>query len=86
MIDFIIGSVIAVCSLYIGYTMGKGSSIIPEETQKQVKRLIQSLPIKRDIGAIERPTARQIDEFNNPLKQAENEEMDKTFKEIIPKP
>ena len=85
MIDFITGAITVLVSLYTGYCMGKGSSIIPEETQRQVKRLIQSLPIKHDLGAVSTPTAQQMDDWNNPLVQAEKEEMDKAFKELVPK-
>lgn len=85
MIEFIFGALIMGVGIYLGYVMGKGSSIIPEETQKQVKRLIQSLPIKRDLGAISSPTAQQVDDWNNPLVQAEKEIMSKTFSEIVPK-
>jgi hypothetical protein len=83
MIEIITGSIISLISLYIGYSLGKGSSIIPEETQKQVKRLIQALPIKRDIGAVLRPTQQDVERFNNPILQAEELEMSKTLSEII---
>jgi hypothetical protein len=85
MIEFIFGALIMGVGIYLGYVMGKGSSIIPEETQKQVKRLIQNLPIKHDLGAVSAPTAQQVDDWNNPLVQAEKEEMSKTFSEIVPK-
>ncbi len=77
------GSVITLISLWLGYTMGKGSSIIPEETQRQVKRLIQSLPIKKDIGAVARPTQQDIERYENPTLNDEEIEMSKTFKEVI---
>ena len=85
MIEFIFGALIMGVGIYLGYVMGKGSSIIPEETQKQVKRLIQSLPIKHDLGAVSTPTAQQVDDWNNPLVQEEKEEMNKAFKELVPK-
>jgi len=83
MIQFIVGSVVAAVCLWIGYSMGKNSSVIPEETQRQVKNLIRALPIKRDIGAVPRPTAADIKRFENPVLKAEEEEMSNTFKEII---
>lgn len=83
MLEIITGSVLSLISLYIGYSLGKGSSIISEETQKQVKRLIQALPIKRDIGVVPRPTQQDVERFNNPILQAEEEEMSKTFKEVL---
>ena len=86
MIDFLFGALTMGCGIYLGYALGKNSSIIPEETKRQVKRLIQALPIKNDLGAVERPTAHQIENFNNPIQKAEEEEMNKTFSEIVPKP
>lgn len=83
MIEMLTGSVITLISLWLGYTMGKGSSIIPEETQRQVKRLIQSLPIKKDIGAVARPTQQDIERYENPTLNDEEIEMSKTFKEVI---
>ena len=83
MIDFLFGALIMGCGIYLGFAMGKNSSIIPEETKQQVKRLIEILPIKRDIGMVPRPTAHEIENFNNPVKQAEEEAMSETFKEII---
>lgn len=85
MIEFLFGALIALVSIYLGYVMGKGSSIIPEETQKQVKRLIQSLPIKNDLGGIERPTATQLKDWDNPLVQEEKDAMSETFRDIVPK-
>lgn len=83
MINFLIGSLVTLISLYIGYTIGKGSSIIPEETRKQVKKLIQALPIDRGVGAVMAPNAKQVEEFDNPILKAENEAMSETFKEIV---
>lgn len=83
MIEFLVGSLVTLISLWLGYTIGKGSSIIPEETRKQVSRLIRELPIKRDIGGVERPTAQDIKRFENPVLRAEEEEMSKTFSEIV---
>jgi len=85
MFDFLFGALIMGVGIYLGYVMGKGSSIIPEETQKQVKRLIQELPIKRGVGAVERPSAQQLEDWDNPLVQEEKNEMSKTFSEIVPK-
>jgi hypothetical protein len=85
MIDFLLGAIVTGCAIYIGFALGKNSSIIPEETKRQVKRLIQALPIKKDIGMVERPTAHQIENYNNPIQKAEEEEMNKTFSEIVPK-
>lgn len=84
MINFIIGSTLTLISILIGYYLGKGSSIIPEETRKQVKKLIQALPIDKGVGAIPRPTAQQLKDWDNPLIQAEKEEMSKTFSKIVP--
>jgi hypothetical protein len=83
MIDFLIGSLITLVSLWVGYKLGKGSSIIPEETQRQVKRLVQALPIKNDLGGVMRPTQTELNKFENPLLEEEEEEIGKTFKEII---
>ncbi len=83
MSEFLVGALTSLISLWIGYAIGKGSSIIPEETQKQVKRLARALPIDRGIGAVPRPTARDIKRFENPLLKAEEEEMSKTFREIV---
>jgi hypothetical protein len=83
MINFLIGSLTTLISLYIGYTLGKGSSIIPEATQRQVRQLIRELPIKRDIGAVERPTAEDVRNYENPLVKDEEDEMSETFKKII---
>jgi hypothetical protein len=85
MLNFIIGAITLLLGILVGYSLGKGSSIIPEETRKQVKRLVQALPIDRGLGAIQRPSAHDIENFNNPIKQAEEEAMSKTFSEIIPK-
>lgn len=83
MINFITGSLVALISLWLGYSMGKNSSIIPEETTKQVKKLIQALPIDRGLGAVPRPTAADIKKYENPAIQAEEDEMSKTFSEIV---
>jgi hypothetical protein len=85
MIEFLLGAITLLVGVLVGFSLGKGSSIIPEETRKQVRRLIQALPIKRDIGAVERPSAQQIKRFENPALKAEEEEMNKTFNEIVPK-
>jgi hypothetical protein len=81
--EFIYGAIVLLIGILVGFYLGKGSSLIPEETQKQVKRLIQSLPIKHDVGAVERPSAKMVEDFNNPIKKAGDEEMSKTFSEIV---
>ncbi len=83
MIEFLIGALVSLASLYLGYIMGKNSSIIPEETRKQVKRLVRALPIDRGLGGVSRPTAHEIANYENPIKQAEEEEMSKTLSEIV---
>lgn len=83
MINFLIGSLVTLISLWVGYTIGKGSSIIPEETRKQVKKLIQALPIDRGVGAVSVPTAHEVANYENPIKKAEEAEMSKTFSEIV---
>lgn len=86
MINFIAGAVVTVLSILIGYSLGKGSSIIPEETRKQVKKLIDAMPFtKHDLGAVERPSAQDIKRFDNPLLKEEEEAMSETFREIVPK-
>lgn len=82
--EFIYGAITLLIGILVGFYLGKGSSIIPEETRLQVKRLIQSLPThKNDLGPVERPSAKQVDDFNNPMKKAGDEALSKTFSEII---
>jgi hypothetical protein len=83
MLNFIAGAITLLLGILVGYSLGKGSSIIPEETRKQVKRLVQALPVDRGLGGVMRPTAHDIENFNNPVKQAEEAEMAKTFSQII---
>lgn len=84
-LEFLFGALVLGCGIYLGWAMGKGSSIIPEETKRQVKRLIQSLPIDRGLGAVERPSAQQLKDWDNPLVQEEKDAMSATFKDIVPK-
>ena len=83
MIEYIAGALTALVGIYAGYVIGKNSSIIPEKTQKQVRRLIRELPIQRGLGAVPRPTAHEVKKFNDPKLKAEEEEMSKTFKKIV---
>jgi hypothetical protein len=83
MTEYILGTLSTLLAIWIGYSIGKGSSIIPKETTEQVKRLIRALPIDRGLGAVERPTAHQVEQFNNPVLKEEEEAMSDTFKEIV---
>jgi hypothetical protein len=81
--EFLYGAIVLLIGILVGFYLGKGSSLIPEETQKQVKRLIQALPVKNDLGPVERPSAKMVEDFNNPMKKAGDEALSKTFSEII---
>ena len=84
MISFIVGAITLLVGILVGFSLGKNSSIIPEETRKQVKKLIDAMPFtKRDIGGVMRPTAHEVANFENPIKKAEEEAMAETFKEIV---
>jgi len=84
MLNFIAGAITLLVGILVGFSLGKNSSIIPEETRKQVKKLIDAMPFtKRDIGGVMRPTAHEVANFENPVKKAEEEEMSKTFGEIV---
>lgn len=83
MIDFLLGSIVSALSIWIGFRLGKGSSIIPEETVKQVKQLVENLPIKQELGTVERPTAHDLKRFEDPRLAEEEKVMGDTFKQII---
>lgn len=84
MTEFTLGALVLLVGIWVGFSLGKNSSIIPEETRKQVKRLVDAMPFtKKDIGGVMRPSAHDIANFENPIKKAEEEEMGKTFSEII---
>jgi len=84
MLNFIAGAITLLVGILVGFSLGKNSSIIPEETRKQVKKLIDAMPFtKRDIGGVMRPTAHEVANFENPVKKAEEEAMSETFKEIV---
>ena len=84
MLNFITGALILLIGILVGFSLGKYSSVIPEETRKQVKKLIDAMPFtKSDIGGVMRPTAHEVSNFENPIKKAEEEAMSETFREII---
>ena len=84
MISFIVGAITLLVGILVGFSLGKNSSIIPEETRKQVKKLVDAMPFtKHDVGGVMRPTAHEVANFENPIKKAEEDEMNKTFSEIV---
>lgn len=79
----IITFIIVIISILIGYFLGRGTNPFPKETIEKVKKVFENIIVRSDIGGVERPTARQVEDFNNPLKKAGDNEMSKTFSEIV---
>ena len=83
MIEFLIGFIITLISLLIGYYLGKGVNPLPKETIEKVKRVFEALPNKSGVGAVERPSATQLEKFNNPINKAGEEETSKMFERLV---
>ena len=85
MIEFIAGTISTLIAVLVGFYLGKSDRTIQKDIAKVVQTISKAIPQKKDVGAVTTLTQPEIDLQENPLKRAENEEMDKTFSEIIPK-
>ncbi len=79
----IITFIIVIISILIGYFLGRGNNPFPKETIEKVKKVFENIVVKSDVGPIERPTARQVEDFDNPLKKAGDQAMSDTLREIV---
>ena len=80
MTNFLIGFIITILSLLIGYWLGLNNSGNIEQIQK-TKRLLSKLNPLRDnkVGAVPRPTAQDIIFRDKPWLKEEDEEMTKAL-------
>ena len=74
---------IVIISVLVGYFIGSKNNPISKENVDKLRNTIIKTFEKRDLGAVPRPTAHEIEKFENPVLKAEEEEMSKTFSKII---
>jgi len=77
--------IITILSVGFGYYLGKRDKEVTSDAIKVIKTISKIFPSNKGVGAVPALTQKEIELQNNPLQKAENEEMDKTFSEIIPK-
>lgn len=86
MLSFILGFIVTLISLLIGFVLGKLTNPFTQETVQKVKQVFDAIPnsvLKKDIGAVERPTATMVEDYNNPVKRAGDNEMSKTLEKLV---
>lgn len=80
MTELLTGFTITLISLLTGYSLGKNSRIIPEQTQKKINQIFNRVVTpKSDVGAVVRPNAQQNYYRDNPTIAREDELMDDTL-------
>ena len=79
MLDLIVGAVITLLSILIGYNLGKNQSVVTPDFKKQVNQIFRRVVPDKEIGIIERPTAQQNFYRDNPQAAKENEIMEESF-------
>ena len=81
MTDLIIGSLVTLISLLIGFRLGKYQRVIPEDTQKKINKIFTKVvPLEdREVGAISSLSPRELELERNPQLKAEQEVMQEVF-------
>lgn len=84
--SYLLGSFTTLLALFIGYLLGSSSN--GTVTFKEVGKFINKVNPLADnkLGAIERPTAKDIMYRANPKLKEEEDIMTATFNELVPKP
>jgi len=86
MFNFIGGFIVTIISLLLGFYLGSKSerSGLPEETLAKVKQVFKKIQLKREaVGGVTRPTAQDIERYDNPKLKEEEQAMAETFSQII---
>lgn len=83
MIELIIGFIITLVSLLIGFSLGKDQDVITYEAKKKIKGIMRKVIPNNDIGPILRPTAQDIYYRDHPKERIEKEVMEKEFEKVL---
>lgn len=69
-----------ILAILLGYALGKGklNTETLEDFKTQIKRKLNTAPV----GAVNRPSAKQLATWNDPKKKAEEDEMLRVLKDI----
>ena len=78
--DLIIGFLITLVSILVGFQLGRNQAVVSNDTKKQIQQIFtRVVPRDKEIGAVQRPTAQQNFYRDNPQALEEQQVMDKTF-------
>lgn len=86
MIDTIIGALLAVISLAIGYYVGRGDVKSAKETITKTRQMVEDIVHgKPDVGPVMRPDPLDIKRFNDPKFAEEEQVMIEQFDKLMEK-
>lgn len=85
MIYLIAGALIALISLLIGFNLGKFQAPFSPQIKKKLDEAFSRVVPSSDVGAVERPTPRQVYFRDHPEEAKEQQIMSEKFKEEINK-
>ncbi len=80
MIEYLIGSVIALLSLLLGYSLGKHQTAVPPDMNKKITQIFHKVVNNPDVGAVARPTDKDNFYRDNPEALREDQLMTETLK------
>ena len=81
----ITGFLISIISLIVGFNLGKTNDPISPEIKKRLNQTLQRVIPPSDVGAVMRPTPRELELARNEKERLEQDIMSDTFKEVINK-
>ncbi len=82
MVDLLIGFVITLVSLLLGFSLGKHQAPISPDVTRKINSLFKRVAPKSDVGIIERPTAEDNYYRDHPEAKAEAQEMGRAIERL----
>jgi hypothetical protein len=84
--SFLSGALLALLSIYAGYTIGQREAPEPDELRRRVNKLFDKITERRETpGSVERPKQRDLDLYKDPKNAEEQKIMSEIFDNLIPK-
>ena len=84
LLGLILGAIVAVISLLIGFSLGKYQQPFSPQVKKKLDEVMGRVVSKHsDVGAVERPSSRDVELRDNPNLAQEQQIMGRTFEEAI---
>lgn len=82
MVELIIGSMLTLISLLIGFSLGKNQTIITQDTKKQISQIFKRVVPNPEVGPVQRPDALTNYYRDNPQAAQEASEMNRTLETL----